>query len=469
MQFIVVETFEQWRVAVRQLIAADVPPDAVSWNSVGDQPSLFADGEDSEPLTQQKPVAFSVPVKFLELAKTAGCHRDAQRWMLLYRTLWRIKHGEPNLLEIETDDDVYQLTQMRKAVSRDVHKMKAFVRFRMVDTEDDSEAYVAWHRPDHRIVRLAAPFFSRRFQAMHWTIFTPHESAFWDQSQLTYGPGIPASEAPDQDALEDLWKAYYASIFNPARVKVATMKREMPVRHWPTLPETELIPELLRQAPSRVDAMIETHEGFTATATQFLPEDRSLASLATAADCCRACDLHLHATQTVFGRGPTDAKIVLVGEQPGDLEDVEGEPFVGPAGQVLNTALRQAGIARDQVYVTNVVKHFKFTQQQTPRGKRRLHQKPDSREIFACRPWLEAELTTIRPQAIVCLGATSAQALFGRDFRITRQRGVVLETEWCNQTIATWHPAAILRMPDDRRREQMQSQLANDLKLVVSE
>ncbi|QDT09275.1 UdgX family uracil-DNA binding protein [Planctomycetes bacterium K23_9] len=467
MQFIEAETFDQWRAAARALIASTTPPDQVSWNGDANQPSLFSsDDEDRNLAEREKAPAFTVPKNFIELAKIVACHKDPQRWELLYRTLWRIKHGEPHLLVVETDDDVHRLGQMRKAVSRDVHKMKAFVRFRRLEHNDDIEAYVAWHRPDHRIVRLAAPFFARRFKAMNWAIFTPEESASWDQTTLTYGDGVPSSETPDADVLEDLWKAYYASIFNPARVKVATMKREMPVRHWPTLPETELIPELLRQASSRVETMIETHEGFASTATSFLPTDRSLHSLANAAECCRACDLHQHATQTVFGRGPIDAKVVLVGEQPGDQEDIAGEPFIGPAGRLLNIVLEESGIARSDIYLTNVVKHFKFTQQETSRGKRRLHKKPDSREIFACRPWLEAELQSIKPQAIVCLGATSAQALFGRDFRITQQRGLVTATEWSKRTIATWHPAAVLRMPDETRRQQMRNQMVNDLQLV---
>ena len=470
MQFVVAKTFDQWRTVSRELISDGVPPSEVAWNTLDDQPSLFGDVDHSKP-SSKNPIAFSVPKNFIELAKTVACHRDCQRWELLYQTLWRIKHGEPHLTEVETDDDIHRLGQMRKAVSRDVHKMKAFVRFRKVNTEgtensEGTETYAAWHRPDHRIVRLAAPFFARRFKAMNWTIFTPDESATWNQDSLSYGDGVPISQAPDADDLEDLWKAYYASIFNPARVKVRAMKREMPVRHWPTLPEAELIPKLLREAPSRVESMIETHEGFSATATDFLPDNRSLVSLEAAAKCCRACDLHQHATQTVFGRGPVDAKIVLVGEQPGDHEDIKGEPFIGPAGQLLNEALKQAGMSHDEVYITNVVKHFKFTQQQTSRGKRRLHKKPDSREIFACRPWLEAELSAIQPQAIVCLGATSVQALIGRDFRISQQRGTVIATEWSAKTIATWHPAAILRMPDSSRQRQMKAQLVSDLGLT---
>ena len=242
------------------------------------------------------------------------------------------------------------------------------------------------------------------------------------------------------------------------------MKREMPVRHWPTLPEAELIEELLQQAPQRATEMIERNEGFDQTATHYMPPATDLESLREAAKCCQACDLHQFATQMVFGEGAKDARIVLVGEQPGDREDIEGRPFVGPAGKLLNNALARSGVNRKEVYVTNVVKHFKFTE----RAKRRLHKKPDSREIFACRPWLEAELSAIQPEAIVCLGATPAQALFGRDFRITKSRGQVFATDWCKRTVATWHPAAILRMPDESRREQMEQQLASDLRLTVA-
>lgn len=350
---------------------------------------------------------------------------------MLYRALWRLTLGTPHLLQITTDDDVYSLTQMQKTVTRDVHKMKAFVRFRNVIDAVGDDNYVAWHRPDHRIVRLVAPFFARRFKGMNWSILTPDESVNWDQHRLTFRPGIPAREAPDGEALEELWKTYYASIFNPARVKVAAMKREMPVRHWPTLPEAALTDDLLRQAPQRVESMVQQSEGFAETAMHYMPvngdalDRTSLESLREAAACCKACHLYQYATQTVFGEGPSDAKIVLVGEQPGDREDIQGHPFVGPAGKLLNEALGLAEIDRSQVYVTNVVKHFKFSETSTPRGKQRLHKKPDSREIFACRPWLEAELAVIQPEVVVCLGATTAQALFGRDFRITGDRGVM--------------------------------------------
>ncbi|MFG0289420.1 MAG: UdgX family uracil-DNA binding protein [Rhodopirellula sp. JB044] len=465
-QFLSIETFDQWRDQARELLAREVPPAEVHFDTRSDQPSLF-DNDDAQtgPADQRhvRNAVAKVPKSFLDLAKIVACHQSPARWELLYRTLWRLTHGESSLLEIATDDDVHELQQMSKAVTRDVHKMKAFVRFRLVESEAE-ETYVAWHRPDHRIVRLAAPFFSRRFKAMNWSIFTPWESVVWDQKQLRYGAGVPASEVSDEDSLEELWKTYYASIFNPARVKVNAMKREMPVRHWKTLPEASVIEDLLDEAPRRVSEMIEKNEGFAETATNYMPTESDLASLKVAAECCQACDLHRFANQMVFGEGPRDAKIVLVGEQPGDREDLEGRPFVGPAGQLLDECLATAGIRRDEIYITNVVKHFKFTE----RGKRRLHKKPDSREIFACRPWLEAELAAIGPTTLVCLGATPAQALFGRDFRITSGRGSLRPTEWCQRTIATWHPAAILRMPDPARKSQMIENLVSDLVTAVA-
>src|SRR5213079_3099302 len=171
-----------------------------------------------------------------------------------------------------------------------------------------------------------------------------------------------------------------------------------------------------------------------------VPETNSLAKVAAAAKECTACPLYKKATQTVFGQGPKHAAMFMIGEQPGDYEDVAGKPFVGPAGKILDRALEEAGINRDEVYVTNAVKHFKWE----PCGKRRIHQKPNSREIAACRPWLEAELRLVRPEVLVCLGATAAQAVFGPSFRVTRDRGKILESEIAPKVLATVHPSSLL-------------------------
>jgi uracil-DNA glycosylase len=195
----------------------------------------------------------------------------------------------------------------------------------------------------------------------------------------------------------------------------------------------------------------------------FGPETRSLATLREAAADCKACDLWRTGTQTVFGEGSGDAEIVFVGEQPGDKEDLAGRPFVGPAGQVFDEALELAGIDRSLTYVTNAVKHFKWT----PRGKRRIHQKPNAAELAACRPWLDAELEAVQPKVLVALGATAAQALLGRQFRVTKQRGVPVESDLAPHVIATVHPSSILRQETDEDRAAAMEALVADLKVVA--
>src|SRR5213076_969501 len=194
-----------------------------------------------------------------------------------------------------------------------------------------------------------------------------------------------------------------------------------------------------------------------------VPETDSLAKVAAAAKKCTACPLYKRATQTVFGEGPKHATVLMVGEQPGDYEDVAGKPFVGPAGKIMDRALEEAGIDRKEVYVTNAVKHFKWE----PRGKRRIHQKPNSREIAACRPWLEAELRLVKPKLLVCLGATAAQAIFGPSFRVTRERGKVLSSKFAPRVLATVHPSSLLRQPDEQSREREYKRFVVDLRAAL--
>jgi len=195
------------------------------------------------------------------------------------------------------------------------------------------------------------------------------------------------------------------------------------------------------------------------SAEPFLPPRLNLKSLREASRHCEGCDLYKHATQTVFGEGPKAASVMLVGEVPGDEEDKQGHPFVGPAGRLLDDALDEAGLARDEVYVTNAVKHFRWE----PRGKRRLHKKPTTRQIEACKPWLHAELLVVKPHVIVCLGATAAQAMLGSDFRITKQRGKFFKSNHAAWITATYHPSAILRAPDHEDREQKRKEFVDDL------
>ena len=199
------------------------------------------------------------------------------------------------------------------------------------------------------------------------------------------------------------------------------------------------------------------------TAAPLVPDRPSLKKLREAAAGCKACPLWESGTQTVFGEGAAHADVIFVGEQPGDREDLEGRPFVGPAGQLLDRALEEVGIERSQVYVTNVVKHFKWK----PQGKRRIHQKPNWREIAACRPWLDAEVAVLKPRVLVCLGATAAQALIGRDFRVSRQRGELVDSPLARYVLATVHPSSILRTPDEETRRQERAAFAADLRRVA--
>jgi len=202
--------------------------------------------------------------------------------------------------------------------------------------------------------------------------------------------------------------------------------------------------------------------GQTESAAAFVPERPTLPRLREAAADCRGCHLWEHATQTVFGEGARGAEVMFVGEQPGDQEDLAGKPFVGPAGRIFDQALEEAGIDRRQTYVTNVVKHFKWE----PRGKRRIHQKPNWTEMAACRPWLEAELDVVEPEVVVCLGATAAQALIGRDFRVSRRRGELVDSPLAHYVLATVHPSSILRQRDEASREAEYAAFVEDLRVV---
>lgn len=496
--------FDRWRTLARDMLRRDVLPDAILWSDEPADELLLGRAPESAGETASG-IALSVPRAFLDLAETVACHRDGDRWNLLYRSLWRLtRGGETHLLERAADDDTHRLHTMERAVRRDAHKMTAFVRFRLVQDEA-GDRYVAWHRPEHSIVRRTAPFFARRFATLNWTILTPDDSATWDGAELRFGPGVPRSAAPADDELEGMWRTYYANIFNPARVKIRAMKKELPVRHWSTLPETQLIPDLLADASRRVQEMIRKAKqaarpssgktlpghggglfdqpgpdsrakagkpakahGKAAPewgAEQFIPQTLELPVLAAASKKCRGCDLCEVGTQTVFGEGPKNALVMFVGEQPGDQEDLAGKPFVGPSGQLLDRVLEEVGILRDECYVTNAVKHFKWE----PRGTKRIHAKPSAREAAACRPWLETEIKAIQPPIIVCLGSTAAQTLLGRDFRVTKHRGEVMETEWAEWTLATVHPSSLLRMPDEAARKEAYRMFREDLALVAKQ
>ncbi|HEX2077336.1 MAG TPA: TIGR03915 family putative DNA repair protein [Longimicrobium sp.] len=258
MRSIVIEPgFAAWRRAARGLVMEGVEPRAVEWREAEDaQASLGLAMEAQAPDDVPPSAAFRVSRRFVELAEAAACHAHPERWALLYRLLWRQTHGEPGLMEVATDPDVHRLLRMEKAVRREVHRMHAFVRFRTVE-HDGGAHYVAWFEPEHHVVERSAPFFAERFASMRWSILTPRLCAHWDGQALAFTSGVPRSQAPDGDRLEALWRTYYASTFNPARLRPAAMRTGMPRRYWKSLPEADLIPALVHDAPARVRQMLE--------------------------------------------------------------------------------------------------------------------------------------------------------------------------------------------------------------------
>jgi DNA polymerase len=437
--------FVSWREKARALLSANVPPSEVLWSSDGQQGGLF------DASIMHGSAQIRVPREFLALAEVCACHRDEARWALLYRVLYRLTHGDAHLLKLETDDDTLALSAMHKQVTHDIHRMRAFVRFR-----ETKGRFIAWHKPDHLIVEQAAPFFVKRFGSMQWSILTPDRSAHWDLHQLEFGPGVPRSAAPNADNLEDLWRAYYASTFNPARVNPDLMRQHMPRRYWSTLPEAEVFSNLIAGAGRRETQM---HEAQPVSAAQFVPVNATIPILRDAVHSCQGCDLHHYATQPVFGEGPSDARIVFVGEQPGDNEDRQGRPFVGPAGQLFDRALADVGLLRESVYITGAVKHFRFEE----RGKRRIHKTASRAQIAACQPWLEAELQLIRPKLIVCMGATAALSVIGRGVRLMEERGQIRPHRFADGVMATVHPSFLLRLPDEERRNEEYTRLVEEL------
>ncbi len=464
------DDFDGWRDAARDLAEAGVPAGAVVWQVEGGDPDLFA-----TEVEQAKAPSFPVPRAFVELAKDVVCHSDPERFALLYAMLLRLK-DDRHALDDEADPLVRRLQQLAKEVWRHIHKMHAFVRFREISDPDGGSRFVAFFEPEHHIVRRSAAFFVNRFTNMCWSILTPRLSIHWDGHVLKEGPGATRADGPSGDPLEEIWRIYFANIFNPARLKVKAMLKEMPKKYWRNMPETSLVQPLIAGAQSREAEMIQRASAESAVVEEGLKRalaaERRIApgsnvrksweEIFKDARACTRCDLYRHATQTVFGEGPLDAAILFVGEQPGDQEDVAGRPFVGPAGAVFDAALEEAGIDRPTVYVTNAVKHFKFIQ----RGKRRIHNKPDVGEITACRWWLEQERELIKPLLTVALGATAARSLVGKIVTISKVRDAPLTLGDGGECWVTVHPSSILRAPDEEARREARALFVRDLKRI---
>ncbi len=493
--------FEAWRQAARASLHAGLAPHQVDLqDATAPQPLTL------EPETVEPPAGPPIPHPttsraFLEIAAQVAVNRTPSRWNLLYRILFRLQ-SETQLLTSERDQDVMELQHLASQVHRDLTAMQARLRlikilapgdpvfaggrptvldepliqtdpnqpdphhlllaipapFGVTRTEiepcepvaadprpdEPCDHFVAWYAPEHRILPLTAPFFAKKFDILHWTILTPDQSASWNPitHRLTFGPGVPLPSTPTDDELEAIWRRRRESTLPDASLPT-------PAPEKPTLTLEPPSTAMHTRAPKP-------------SAEPFLPSDRSLPNLAAALPACRGCDLYKYATHAVPGRGKSKSALLLIGEQPGDLEDLQALPFVGPAGKLLDRILDELHLDRSALFITNAVKHFKFVQ----RGKIRLHQPPLVSEINACRPWLFAEIEAVQPRVILCLGASASKSVFGNGFSLMRDRGKLLPTPYAAHAIATIHPSAILRARDRPSREDLTALFKQDLTLA---
>lgn len=439
--------------ALSALIACGAEPNDVVWcDKAQAQGDLLNDGaalSSIAPPPEAVPLHAlrSLPAGAVDLTETVAQHAHADRFRRLHELALDLK-ADPRRWRDALDPRRLVLERMAREVRREIHKMHAFVRFRQID--DGGLRYVAWFEPVHHIVRAASPFFAQRFAAMRWAILTPRLCVHWNREGLEFSPGVDRSLAPPPDAGEALWLDYYRSIFNPSRLKTAAMLREMPRRYWHNLPETQAITELIQGAPQRSARMVAQASESQRRLPIRLPRaaapaprtpQEQLDDLGRRARHCTECPVACSATQVVWGEGSVGARLMIVGEQPGDQEDLAGRPFVGPAGALLRRAIAELGWPMESIYLTNAVKHFHFL----ARGTRRLHKTPGQRAAEACEQWLEAEIRLVAPQAVIALGATAASSLLGGIVGVAQSLG-----RWQVRAdgLPVWvvhHPAAVLR------------------------
>jgi DNA polymerase len=427
--------WEGWRRAVRALVLAGASPEGVRWTV---DPNEAHANDESTHLPEEDKGTFVVSRSLISLASLAIQARDPARFDLLYRLIWRANSGERIVQNVD-NVELRRAQSLALAVRADAHRMRTQVRFRPVQ-EGALTRYLGWYEPAHYVLDANAQMIARRFSDLIFSILTPDGGAHWDGSVLRFSRGTDPRSVPDDASLEAWWHSNCARLVRDARIGT-------------TIPEAATLDE----APRRPD-----RPPIGPVVLPMDPDEPLQEAMHAAAE-CRRCHLYGPATQTVFGEGPVDASVVFVGEQPGDQEDVIGRPFVGPAGQIMDRAMEEAGIDRRAVYITNAVKHFKYE----PRGKRRLHKTPEAVEIQACRFWLDVELVRLRPKLVVVMGGTAARAVLGRAVAITRERGRPIELPGGEIAFVTVHPSFLLRLPDEQSKTREYRAFVDDLRRIA--
>ncbi|MBI0003050.1 UdgX family uracil-DNA binding protein [Bartonella sp. M0177] len=474
--------FDEWRTKARLLLQEEMRPEDVFWH-YHLAPTLF-DGEPASPpsekyLPAQRGQEFRVPKQFINLAKNVICHESEDSAALLYRLLYRLQQDK-TVLEKIYDIDTATALSRQKAVCHDIHHMHAFLRFKEIDSLGDDtfrRCFTAWYEPQHFIIAEAIPFFCRRFSDMDWQILTPKGSAFYFNKRLFFGEPI-FKKPQNKDETEELWKTYFASIFNPARLKLKTMQSHMPKKYWSNLPEAEIINSLVDNAETRIETMerqpvlkpplfhsrlAERNAGnVMRTSLKSQATLGTLNDLDNAIKSCKRCPLHCSATQAVCGEGPENASLMIIGEQPGDREDLVGRPFIGPAGQIFEKTIEKIGIERDKVYITNAVKHFKYEL----KGRKRLHKRADRSEVEHCRWWLMKEIDIVKPKLIVAMGKTALFSLTDLNEPLSGLVGKIIETEEKIPVLVTFHPSYLLRIESEELKKQEAARFEHSLQLA---
>jgi uracil-DNA glycosylase len=421
--------WDGWRAATRAHVLAGTPPEALRWSV---DPAAFAP-------PPQVAGGFGLPRALVALAAQALQARDPERFALLYRLVWRAHAGVP-VLEDLGDPDVRRARALARAVRAEAHRMRSLLRYLPAPGGD---RFLGWYAPAQYVLEANAPVLARWYPDVAVSLLTPDGSAHWDAGlEVRFGPAVDPAAVPDDAALRAYWAEFGADLLGAAAPGTA-------------IPAAETFEEA-RRPPDRPALGPVVPGGYG-------PADPALEAAAQKAASCRRCPLGEPATQTVFGEGPAGARVMFIGEQAGDQEDVIGRPFVGPAGQLLDRALEAAGIDRRAVWISNAVKHFKFIE----RGRRRLHQTPQAPEIEACRFWLDVERVRLRPRLLVLLGATAARTLLGRPVTIGRERGRPLRLPDGATALVTVHPSFLLRVPDEAARAREYAAFVADLRTVA--
>lgn len=424
MQEVVLESetdWEGWRRATRALVLADAAPETLRWK-VGGQRHALPEATGS----------FNVSRNLVALAGLAIQAREPHRFALLYRLVWHANAGGLP----DNDPDLAQAHSLAFAVRAEAHRMRTHLRYMRVQ-DSEGERFLGWYQPAHFVLEANAQLIARRFSDRRFSIVTPDGSAHWDREALRFGAGLRQVE--DDATLAAWWDAHHTALLDDTSVGTS-------------IPEAEALDE----APRPLD------QPPIGPVVLRLQADPAVLEASHEAEHCRRCELYKPATQTVFGEGPAGASVMFIGEQPGDQEDVIGRPFVGPAGQMLDQAMAEAGIDRRTIYITNAVKHFKFT----PRGKRRIHQSPDAAEIHTCRFWLDVERVQVAPKLLVLMGGSGARAVLGRAVTVTRERGRPFQLEDGQTAFITVHPSYLLRIPDEAGKAREYRAFVDDLKAV---